>query len=365
MVLGSFVKGLSYPKSLYYSTTPYAFFYYQYSLAMPFWAWQDEDHRWLGRLYGLTYEKKLRPKGLDEKGAWKEYIDRLRGYLKKGSPVQTYLGWTARAKDEEEGRIVTASGMHAYWWEGLSKKTRPDTHSFVVVGMDKSNDVVWFNAPAAGWKGLEKYAERPLSRLTYTMRNLRPKQKFTTATYLKGDKEPKDDKTIQDLVKQRIIKKLKGDPDAYVTNPPRRYLYGIKALKGLKEDLTPDRFVRIVEGRVRKRGVRPVEVPVGMKLALYQHKFIASMAAEYLESQRKIAEWEWLTRLGLLYNELYIGSVKLIPIVTASNDRNKWKSESGPILKEMRTTIDRIIRHMQQYIRSKGARRWKRLQSFV
>ena len=150
---------------------------------------------------------------------------------------------------------------------------------------------------------------------------------------------------------QMIVERL-----AHIESQLTPLTESVRALNELKEDLTPDRFVRIVEARVRKRGIRPVEVPVGMKLALYQHKFIASMAAEYLESQRMFAEWEWLTRLGLLYNELYIGSVKLIPVVTASNNRNNWKSESRPILKEMRATIDRIIKHMEQYIRNKGAR---------
>lgn len=355
MVLGYHVKGLTYPKSLYYSTTPHSFFYYQYSLAMPFWAWMDEDHKWLASLYGLSYQKDVRPEGLDETAAWNEYIDRLTGFLRKGLPVQTYLGWAAREEDEKAGKIVTSSGLHAYWWEGLSRKTRPDTHSFVVVGIDKSGDKVWFNAPAAGWRGLPSYAERPLSKLTYTMRNLKPKIKYTTMTYLKTENPPKDDKTIQKLVQERILKKLRGDPEAYVKNPPERYLYGIAALRGLKKDLTPDRLVRIIQGRTRKHGVPAVEVPVGMKLAFYQYAFVTSVAAEYLESRRMIEEWEWLSRLSLLYHRLHIGSVKLVPIIMATNDKKVWAKKSAPILKEMRSTIDDTIKHMEKYIDKGGA----------
>jgi hypothetical protein len=356
MVLGYFVKGLTYPKSLYHSTTPYSFFYYQYSLAMPFWMWTHVDHKWLADLYGLSFEKKSPPKGLDAEAAWNEYVGRLTGYLKKGLPVQTYLGWAAKEEDEKRGKIVTSTGLHAYWWEGLSRKTRPDTHSFVVVGLDKANDVVWFNAPAAGWRGLPKYADRPLSRLTHTMRNLRPDLKYATMAYLRTDRTPKDRKTVEELVRKRIVKKLKGDPAAYVKNPPKRYLYGINALKGLKADLTPDRFVRIIEGRMKKRNVPAVEVPVGMKLAFYQHKFMASLAAEYLESQRQMEEWEWLSKLAILYEQLYIDSVKLVPIVMSTNDKKKWARKSAPILKDMRRTIDETVKHMQQYLGTKGTR---------
>ena len=142
MVLGSKVEGLTYPKSMYYSTSPYGFFYINHALAMPPRLWTEEDDKWLASLYGLTFEKKVRPEGLDENAAWDEYIRRVEAYLKKGFPVQTFFGWTPKDEAEKRGEIVTPSGMRAYWWEGLTKQNRPDTHSFVIVGMDRSKNQV-------------------------------------------------------------------------------------------------------------------------------------------------------------------------------------------------------------------------------
>jgi hypothetical protein len=60
-------------------------------------------------------------------------------------------------------------------------------------------------------------------------------------------------------------------------------------------------------------------------------------------------EWEWLSELNILYHRLYISSVKLVSIVRSNNDRKMWAEASDPVLKEMRSTIDEIIGHMQKY----------------
>ncbi len=349
MVLGSFVQGITYPKSVYYATNPYGFFYFQHSLALPFAPWKEADFEWLGNLYGLSFEKRVTPKGMDREAAWKEYLDRVEGYLRQGVPVQTYLGWVPRKKEEKEGKIVGRSGMRAFWWEGLTKKYRPDAHSFVVVGMDRSNDLFWLNVPVAGWFGMEKYLERPLSNFKRIMEPLRPELRYTTMVYLRTGQPQKDEKTIQELVRKRIVKKLRGDPAAYTKEPKKRYLYGISALEGLRDDLRPHMFFRILQGRMKKQGIAPLEVLVWLKLSLFQHTFMTSLAAEYLEGQRMMREWEWLSELNILYHRLYISSVKLVSIVRSTDDKRMWAEESDPVLKDMRTTIDEIIGHMQKY----------------
>ncbi|MGD8524040.1 MAG: hypothetical protein PVF56_23015 [Desulfobacterales bacterium] len=349
MVLGFFVQGMTYPQSMYYATNPYGFFYFQHSLALPFAFWREADFEWLGYLYSLSFEKKVTPKGMDHEAAWNEYLDRVEGYLRQGVPVQTYLGWMPQEKEEREGKIVASSGMRAFWWEGLTKKFRPDTHSFVVVGMDRSADKLWLNAPVAGWRGMEKYLQRPLSNFKRGMERLRPELRYTTMVYLRTGNPQKDEKTIQELVRKRILEKLRGDAAAYTKEPKNRYLYGIGALEGLRDDLRQDMFFRILQGRMKKQGIAPLEVLVWLKLSLFQHTFMTSLAAEYLESQRMMREWEWLSELNILYHRLYISSVKLVSIVRSNNDRKMWAEASDPVLKEMRSTIDEIIGHMQKY----------------
>jgi len=346
MVLGSFVKGMTYPKSVYYATNPYGFFYYQHSLAMPFAPWKEADFEWLGSLYGLSFERRVSPRGIQGEAAWKEYLDRIEGYLKRGVPVQTYFGWRPRKEEEKEGKIVTRGGVRAFWWEGLKKEFRPDTHSFVVVGMDRSNDLLWFNAPIAGWFGMGKYVKKPLFNLKKSLKSLRPELKYTTMVYSPTDTPPKDEKTRLELVKKRIVKKLEGDPVTYTKEPSYRQLFGIRALEGLRDDLRPHVFVRILEGRKRKQGIAPLGVVVWLKLSIFQHRFMTSLAAEYLEEQMMMKEWEWLSELNILYHRLYISSVKLGPIVT-STDGSLLAEKSEPVLREMRGTLDEVIKHMK------------------
>jgi len=59
MILGSKVEGLTYPKCMYYSTSPCGFFHIQHARAMPQRLWMEEDDKRLASLYGLTFEKKL------------------------------------------------------------------------------------------------------------------------------------------------------------------------------------------------------------------------------------------------------------------------------------------------------------------
>jgi hypothetical protein len=269
--------------------------------------------------------------------------------LKKGVPVQTFFGWTPRAQEEQEGRIVAPSGLRTFWWEGLTKSTRPDTHSFVIVGMDRSNDKAWVNLPIGGWFGVQKYKSVDLSWLRKRMESLRPELKYVTIAYVQSDEHAPDDAAIRQLVKKRIQGKILGEPGAYAENPPDRFMYGLKALRTLRDDLEPSRVIRILEARSARQGITPLEILVWMKLALYQHVFTTSLAAEYLEAERMIGEWEWLSKLNMLYRRLYVSNVKLVDIVRTTTDKRGWGQGFEPVLKEMRGTIDEIVRHMEKY----------------
>ncbi len=354
MVLGSKVQGLTYPKSVYYSTSPYGFFYIRHALAMPPRLWTEEDDKWLASLYGLTFEKKVRPHGLDENAAWDDYIQRVEAYLKKGFPVQTFFGWTPKGEAESRGEIVTPAGLRAYWWEGLTRQNRPDTHSFVIVGLDRPNNQVRMNIPMGGWSGIEKYCTRPLSFLRKRIEPLRSDLKYVTIAYMKTDGVPKDEKTIQKLVKERAQKKVEGDPSAYVKNPPERHLYGVATLRALRSDLEPAAFFKILAERTKRQNVSPVEILVLFKLALDQHIFMTSLAAEHPEEERMTAEWEWISKLNVLYHKLYISNMKLLSTLRETEDKKIVAQKCEPVLKEMRGTVDELIGHFEKRIKTKA-----------
>ncbi len=349
MVLGSKVKGLTYPKSVYLSTSPFGFFYIQGALAFPFSRWTEGDDQWIADLYGLSWEKKVRPPGIEGEEAWREYINRVEEYLKRGIAVQTYYNWTPNPEEEKNDRIVTPAGERAFWWEGMTKKTRPDTHSFVIVGLDKANDQVRINMPIGGWFGLEKYRTVKLSYLKKRIEPLRQDLKYTTIAYVPTGKPAKNEQEIKRLIGERILKKIQGDPAAYFNERHQGYQYGIKAFKALKEDLNVSPFIQILETRSKQQDFSSLEILAMIKLGFYQMKFITSLAAEYLEEQRMIPEWEWLSHLHILYYKLYISSMKLVDLARTTADKRKWIEEIKPVLQEMQNTLDAAIVHMKKY----------------
>ncbi|MBM4327020.1 MAG: hypothetical protein FJ118_07635 [Deltaproteobacteria bacterium] len=353
MVLGSFVQDLTYPKSVYYSTTPYGFFYIRRALAMPQRFWVEDDDKWLASLYGLTYEKRGPPAEAAEPAGWEEYVLRIESYLKKGAPVQTYLGWSPRAEDESRGEIVTPRGLRAFWWEGLTKKFRPDMHSFVVVGLDRAGGSVRMNLPMAGWSGQEKNMTRPLTFLRRVTEGLRPEFKYVTIAYLKTSSSSVDDASIGRLVSERARKKVAGDPGAYHRDRPERHLFGLPALRAFRDDLEPRTFFSILNERVRRQNISPLEVLALLKLVLYQQAFMTSLASEYLEQERMIDELEWLGTLSLLYRKLYLSHLKLFQVVRENEHKDTWLKKGEPALREMRRTVDEIVVHFEKYLRSR------------
>jgi hypothetical protein len=350
MVLGSRMNsGLTYHKSMYLSTSPFGFFYIQGALAMPFSRWSEGDDRWIAELFGLSWEKRVRPQGIEGEEAWKEYLNRVEGYLKRGIPVQTYWNWTPNPEEEKLDKIVTPSGERAFWWEGMTQKTRPDTHSFVIVGLDQSNNQVRVNMPIGGWFGLEKYRTMKLSYLKRRIEPLRQDLKYTTIVYGPTGKPPKNEQEVKKLTAHRIVQKIQGDPDAYSGEWNPRFHYGVDALKAMKEDLTGSALLQILDARSRQQGFSPLEILVLMKLGFYQMKFVTSLAAEYLEEERRIPEWEWLSHLHVLYYKLFISSIKLVDLARAAENKGKWAERFEPSLQEMRTTLDAAIDHMKKY----------------
>jgi hypothetical protein len=349
MVLGSRVKDLTYPKSLYLSTSPFGFFYIPGSLAFPFSRWTEGDDRWVAELFGLSWEKRTKPPDVSGEDAWKEYIARVEGYLKRGIAVQTYWNWTPDPEEEKLGKIVTPSGERAFWWEGMTQNTRPDTHSFVIVGLDRDNDLIRVNLPIGGWYGLEKYRAVKLSYLKKRIEPLRQDLKYTTIAYVPTGKPAKSELEIKKLIDERIAKKIQGDPSAYGNERNPRYQYGVNAFKALKEDLNVARFMQILENRSKSQGISPLEILVLMKLGFYQMKFITSLAAEFLEEQRRIPEWEWLSHLHIQYYRLYILSLKLVDLGRTVTDKSKWTEKFKPVLQEMQITLEATIAHMKKY----------------
>jgi hypothetical protein len=228
------------------------------------------------------------------------------------------------------------------------------TQSFVIVGLDRSNNQVRMNIPMGGWSGIEKYCTRPLIFLRKRIEPLRADLKYVTIAYIKTDGAAKDEKTIQELVKERVQKKLGGNPSAYVKNPPERHLYGIAALKALRSDLEPATFFRILAERTKRQNISPVEVVALLKLALDQHVFMTSLAAEHLEGERMTAEWEWISKLNVLYHKLYISNMKLLSTLRETEDKKITAQKCEPVLKEMRGTVDELIAHFEKRVMTKS-----------
>ena len=137
-------------------------------------------------------------------------------------------------------------------------------------------------------------------------------------------------------------------------NPPERHLYGIAALRALRSDLEPATFFRILAMRTKRQNVSPVEVVVMLKLALYQHVFMTSLAAEHLEGERMTDEWEWLSKLNVLYHKLYISNMKLLSRLRETEGKKIEAQKCEPVLKEMRGTVDELIGHFEKRVRTKA-----------
>jgi len=355
MVLGSFEKSITYPKSLYYSGSAYNFAYVPKGLWLETVAhWDDASNQWLASLFGLSHERVLPGKIIDEEKAWKEYINRIRQYLQQGSPVQVIKSWEAKF---EKGEVYHAGlGMRTYWWEGAAWTS---SHYFTAVGMDESEGVIYVNDAALGWFGTGRYSKLELDFLKKTVQSLPPYLKYVTITFKRNGGPRKDEKEIENLVRERIIKKLKGDPSVYDTVEMWRAYYrnekfpgfqhGVKALKAFRNDLEPAEFKKILKG-YEGRQQKPLVTISWMDINVNHMSSLTAVSAEYLEESGRMKEWAWLFKSRMLYEKLRVSTAKLRSVFKSTEDLYQAVEMSAPILKEMRQTIDEMIDHVEHYL---------------
>lgn len=357
MVLGSFEKSLSYPKSLYYSAAGYGFAYVPKTLWLETVAhWDDASNQWLASLYGLSHERVLPERTADEEKGWQEYINRIRKYLQKGSPVQIIKGWEAKI---DKGQVFHAGlEMRTYWWEGAAWTS---SHYFTAVGLDESAGTLYINDGALGWFGTGKYSKIELEVLKKAISPLPPHLKYVTITFKKEGGIRKDDNEIEALVRERVTKKLKGDPSVFDTAEMWRAYYrnekfpgfqhGMKALKAFKNDLEPAEFKKILKGHMERQR-KPLVVISWVDITVNHFSSLTAVSAEYLEEIGRMKEWEWLYQYRMLYEKLRVSTAKLRSIFRANENLDQAVETSTPILKEMRQAIDEMINHIELYPRT-------------
>lgn len=322
-------------------------------------AWDDANNEWLASLHGLSYERVVPEGVVDPDKTWEEYINRIWQYLQYGSSVQVCRGW-APAK-EEMGEIVSRPGVRLFWWEGMRREARPDMHYITAVGLDRSEGIIYVHDPIGGWFGTGKYMEIKLEPFRRLVERSPRQHRYITITFKRTTTPPKSEREIERLLKERIVRNIKGDSAVY--NKPemwrsfyrvkkvRRFEHGLKGLKAFKTDLDPGRFKKILRAKMEKSKIKPVEAISWIDLNVYHYSFIASISAEYLEEEGRIKEWEWMFDLHLLYEKLWVSTTKLRSIFKSTAELDQAVVKSKSILKEMGQTIDEMIKHFKLYLR--------------
>ncbi|GAI25265.1 unnamed protein product, partial [marine sediment metagenome] len=128
-----------------------------------------------------------------------------------------------------------------------TRENRPEMHYIVVVGLDKSEGVIYVNDP---WPGNEPYKEMSLEGFRRLVEALGTELKYLSIGFTRNDVPGKDENRIEEMVKQRSLKKLRGDHAVY-DKAPRYRLYGLKGLEAFKDDLAPTKFAGIMRAKAR------------------------------------------------------------------------------------------------------------------
>ena len=337
---------IAYPKSMYECASPYSFVYSPNQLILPYGGWYDNEYEWLAYLYGLTYKRIMPVKASNKEDAWNEYLKRIWGYLRGGIPVQTAISWPG-AK-EVKGKLYILSEFRPFWWEGITKKYRPQMHQVVIVGLDKSKGVIYINDPW-GWLGRGKYMEMDLSFFRKVVEKVPLRIRYYTRVFQRSKGMPLEEGLKEELIRQRIEKELRGDPRVY-DKPAPRYLYGLQGLKAFKKDLETGAFVKILKKRMQMQKISPLEVILFLNLGLYQQSFKASIAAEYLAVVDDIPGFKRVSNLHALYEKLYSSNEELVSVFKSFPDIELGLEKSELILKGMRKTIDELIGLAQTYL---------------
>lgn len=359
MVLGSINKDITYPASLYYSAQPYSFGYFENGLMVEPPGWDDETNQWLATLFGLTYNRVVPPQNIDPDKAWNDYLHRIETALRDGYPVQTSRGWMGTS--EEGGTITSKIGGRLFWWEGLSKKHRPDMHYFTITGIDRSQNTIYFHDPVFGWYGWGKDVSVPLTTFRRAVQRAPWQHRYITITFKPSTSPAKSRAEMQRLLKKRIIKKIKGDPTVYNSlemwqtfydqkRLNRNFTHGIQGFKAFKRDLQADRFKRILALKLKHRNMQPSSVVSWIDLIMYHKAWVALIGAEYCEKTGHIKEWQRLFRLHMFYEQMCLSTAKLRSLFKATNDVDNAMPEVMPVLKDMQKTIDEMIAYFRLYL---------------
>ncbi|MBU0547292.1 MAG: C39 family peptidase [Candidatus Omnitrophica bacterium] len=349
MLIGHFNKRfdtLSYPKLVFESAGGYGFSYCPGTLVFPFTGWLDETFYWLSSLYGLAYERIAPASVSNKKEAWNDYINRVWDYLQKDIPVQAFRSWSTH---ELDGRMYTPEGLRPFWWEGILKKHRPDKHALVIVGLDRSRGVVYVNDPGCGWFGTGKAEEIKLSNFRKLTKSLPNDVKYYTRVFYPDRSAVVDESSKAAMITQRIIKKIEGDPLVY-DKETEHFLYGLKGVTALRYDLEIDKFSEILKNRLKKDGVLPREVIGYLSLGLYQYAYITAVTAGYLDAVGNTVEFEKMSRLHSLYEELYTLNRKLLSIFRPNPDFEEAIIRSGPVLEELRMSLSELKSFFEGYL---------------
>lgn len=354
MVLGSIYKNITYPQSLYYSAKGYGFGYIPKALTIEPGGWDVNSNKFLASIFGLKHEMSRSENiicratdrvGECENRKWNAYVMRIWNALKEGSAVQVCKAW-------KEG-IETPP-----WWEGMT--VRPDIHYVTVVGMDKSKNIIYIHDPIGGWYGTGKYMPMAIGEFRDFIEETPLPHRYITITF-KKIRTIYNYNTIEERVKDRIIKKINGDPVVYdfleiwqefFDNPQfKGFEYGIKGLEAFKRDLEPDTFKELLRKSKKSKGIEPLDIVSYINLNIYHYSFITSISAEYLEEKRRIKEWEWLFNLHLFYEILWVSTTHIRDIFKNNNNLDEAVKKSEPYLLEMKITIDDMIKHFKNYLR--------------
>ena len=360
MVLGSINKSITYPKSIYYSAQPFGFGYFENGLIIEPPSWDDEANQWMASLFGLIYERKVPPRNINPDRAWNDYLHRIETALKAGYAVQTCRGWMA-AK-EEGGKIISKIGGRLFWWEGLSKKQRPDMHYFTIIGIDPSQKKIYLHDPIMGWYGWGKDVSAPETMLRQAVERAPWQHRYITVTFRPSSVPAKSEKEMQNLLRERILKKIKGDPSVYnsmemwrtffgIERLNRNFTHGIRGLEAFKRDLNPERFKKILALKQQRRSMKPSSVVSWIDLIMYHKAWVSLIGAEYLEETGQIEKWQWLFRLHILYEQMWISTSKLRSIFKASNDVDNVMPNAKPVLMDLQKSIDEMISHFRLYLK--------------
>jgi hypothetical protein len=220
---------------------------------------------------------------------WKNYWDRLKGYIENNQPVSTNIDFT----------------IFPYYVElrNLSGEAYHYSHNIVIVGIDEEQGLVYYHDPlceALTCREDGYYATVSIEDLKKCVQSIHWlfkngwEEGYVTLTF-KQIAEPLSPEERIIWAFERNIERMKGDPDAYDKQSAREnfQVFGIKALHAMKKDfshpLTP--YIMLI---------------YPYKRSLYNSCFLTQLekhnVSQYLMSQQHLSDLIQ-SNAELLFNE--------------------------------------------------------------